>query len=349
MIQFPWGARDSTIVSSEEAIVAIVARRACRRPETAFPVERRGAWAIRRAVPAAQRVLAVTFIAFSLSGCAAAEQDDIENVAQVAQEEIAAAPLLPMGYRTQTYPVDAPLVLEYSFGGAATNKVRLNVVNYPGLTSDLFFFHMHVTEETARLAGEEAVRTKGGTFMYLTHASGARDVTVRIGGTNYKFDPNRIFTANGLEERTEPRPRGAALAELQRFVTWVKTNIDLGRAQRARPMVTALHNNSDDDHHGSLLSILTEQALLGADNREVHRNPAWDIDDFYIATLRSTYDVLVRHHDPNVSLRLERPRDIGYLSNWMIMEGVEYINVETESGDRAQNDRMISAVQTSFR
>ena len=46
--------------------------------------------------------------------------------------------------------------------------------------------------------------------------------------------------------------------------------------------------------------------------------------------------------------RLERPRDIGYLSNWMIISGVEYLNVETQLGDVANNATMVDIVQSVF-
>lgn len=259
-----------------------------------------------------------------------------------------AAQDLPADYRSQTITAESPLILEYSFGPDINNKAQLQVINYPAGASDLFFFHMHINETDAKAAGEEAVAKIGGTFMALHHFSGARNMRVKIGTRTYEFDPNRIFTANGLLERTQPRPTPQDLAELQKFVDWVKRNIRLGIAQRSRPMVTALHNNTDDDTHGPLLSILTEKELLGIDNQDVHANPTWDIDNFYIATLPSTYQTLVGATSPNISLRLPRPRDIGYLSNWMILDRIEYINVETQIGRPVENLKMVEDIQTLF-
>lgn len=257
--------------------------------------------------------------------------------------------LLPADYRMKTYPVETPLVLEYKFGPQPENKATLNVVNYPGKRSDLFFFHMHADETTAKRAGEQAVRENGGTFMYLRHSTENREMKARIGKTVYTFDPNRIFTAYGLAGKTVPKPSAGDLIELQKFVHWVTTNINLGRAQRPRAMVTALHNNTDDDTHGEVLSILTEKKLMGIDNRAVNANRGWDIDNFYIATLLSSYEALVAFANPNISLRMEKPRDIGYLSNWMILNGIEYINVETQREDLHSNLAMIQSLQDLFR
>lgn len=134
---------------------------------------------------------------------------------------VAAGSELPADYRQKLIPVEQPLVLEYSFGPGPRNKAELHVVNYPNGASDLFFFHMHINEANSREAGLEAVRKNGGTFMYLHHFSGGRNMRVQIGGTTYEFDPNRIFTAAGLADRTQPKPTPQDLAELQLFVDWV--------------------------------------------------------------------------------------------------------------------------------
>ena len=231
---------------------------------------------------------------------------------------------IPLDYRAKLIPTESPLVLEYRFGPGTNNRATLNVINYPNKSSDLFFFHMHINETTSKEATQELVRKNGGTFIYLHHFSNNRRMSIQINGTTYNFDPNRIFTEEGFKADVSPKANAADFAELQKFVAWLKQNIMLARAGRTRPMVTAVHNNSDDDVHGPLLSIETELKIIGKDNLDVHINPNWDIDNFYIATLRSTYDWLVAQINPNVSLRMPNPRNIGYLSNWMIEEGIEY-------------------------
>jgi hypothetical protein len=259
-----------------------------------------------------------------------------------------AATDLPADYRHHTYTVQQPLVLEYAFGPQPNNTASLSVVNYPNGKSDLFFFHMHMNEITAKETGEQSVQRNGGTFMYLSHSAANRDMAVTLGNIKYTFDPNRIFTAKGLKDHVSPKPTRADLAKLTDFAEWVKRNILIARSQRSRPMVIALHNNTDDDANGELLSILTEKKLLGIDNRDVHVSPSCDIDNFYIATMKATYDTMIGGIEPNISLRLAKPRDIGYLSNWMIEQNIEYLNVETQHGDRDNNVLMVESIQNLF-
>lgn len=270
-------------------------------------------------------------------------------VAGMARPIAAVAELLPADYRGKTIPAEKPLVLHFRFAGDAgdLNAISLHVVNYPGKKSDLFYYHMHVPERTSLAMGLELVKQNGGTVISLRHPGG-RDMRIRIGDVIYQLDPNRIFTEEALASRTSPPPSPAHLAQLREFVAWTKENILRGLGQRAVRLVTALHNNTDDDTEGKLLSILTEKELLGRDNRQVNQNPTWDVDNFFIVTLKSTYDLLVRRWNSNVALRLEKPRNIGYLSNWMINAGINYVNIEAQHGDAAGARLMIQQVQEAF-
>lgn len=256
---------------------------------------------------------------------------------------------LPPEYRTRTYTAENPLVLEYRFSNRPDGLVKLKVLNYPGLKTDLFFFHMHENEITAKTTGSESVRKNGGTFMYLDHAGTGRNMKVRLDNVTYEFDPNRIFTDKGLRDRTSPTPTAAHFQKLKHFVSWVERNIQFGRQKRKFSTLVALHNNTDDDVHGELLSILTEKKLIDIDNRLVNINPQWDIDNFFIATLKSTYDRFIQAHNPNMSLILERPRDIGYLSNWAVNRNIDFITVEAQHSDNVSNRRMIEVVQNLYR
>jgi hypothetical protein len=243
-------------------------------------------------------------------------------------------------------PIEKPLVLVYEFD-RTEDRVTLNVVNYPQKKSDLFFFHLHMNEVTAKESGLAAVRDQGGTFISLDHGGGFgnREMTVRLDGITYTLDPNRIFTDNALLEKTMPKPTAKHLLRLKDFVLWIERNILTAVGQRNRKTVIGLHNNTDDDVNGELLSIRTEKKLIGIDNRAVNINPLWDIDNFFITTLEPTFKTLLQTTAGNLSLRMLKPRDIGYLSNWLIQKKIDYINVEAQIGDSVNNQGMIRSLQ----
>jgi hypothetical protein len=250
-------------------------------------------------------------------------------------------------FAKQRIPIQSPLKIFFQLGDRPDDLVELNIVNYPNGASDLLFVHVHENEFTSRAAGLSSIERIGGTLIYIKNR-GLRELNARIGKTEFTLDPNRIFTKKGLDEKISPRPSPAQSKVFLSFANWLKRNIQTALSTKRKKLVTALHNNTDDNTMGRLLSIETERDIIGIDNESVYQNQIWDIDNFFIATQRPTFSLLTQKLAANASLRLPKPRDIGYMSNWMIEQKTNYINIETQIGDDANNEKMIQLVQDSF-
>ena len=61
------------------------------------------------------------------------------------------------------------------------------------------FVHVHASETTALEAARQVARTQGGQVITLVHKK-ERDITFNYRGKTYSFDPNRIYTAKGIEK-----------------------------------------------------------------------------------------------------------------------------------------------------
>ena len=59
--------------------------------------------------------------------------------------------------------------------------------------------HVHNNEQTALKAAKIVVRKEGGTLITLVH-SGGRNIVFHLKGTRYEFDPNRIYTDEGIKK-----------------------------------------------------------------------------------------------------------------------------------------------------
>ncbi|MFC1543593.1 hypothetical protein ACFL4K_03530, partial [Candidatus Neomarinimicrobiota bacterium] len=68
---------------------------------------------------------------------------------------------------------------------------------HEGPTPGLTFVNIHDDENTALEAAKLYIREHGGRLVELRHGRG-RDVVIRRNGVLYRFDPNRMFTENGL-------------------------------------------------------------------------------------------------------------------------------------------------------
>ena len=61
------------------------------------------------------------------------------------------------------------------------------------------FVHLHQNETTALQAAKTVIQHEGGRLLTLVH-SGERNVVFHWHQTRYEFDPNRIFTDEGIKK-----------------------------------------------------------------------------------------------------------------------------------------------------
>ena len=61
------------------------------------------------------------------------------------------------------------------------------------------FIHVHQNETTALRAAKAVVAQEGGSVMTLVH-SGGRNIVFHLDKKRYEFDPNRIYTDEGIKK-----------------------------------------------------------------------------------------------------------------------------------------------------
>jgi|LauGreDrversion4_2_1035121.scaffolds.fasta_scaffold283338_2 hypothetical protein len=103
----------------------------------------------------------------------------------------------------------------------------------PGKT----FVHVHANETTALDAARHVAQAEGGHVITLVHAK-QRDIHFRYHGKDYSFDPNRIYTAQGIKKTLLAHGCYDKKSEriVARFAHQVLANIPRGK-------IIAVHNN----------------------------------------------------------------------------------------------------------
>jgi hypothetical protein len=203
---------------------------------------------------------------------------------------------------------------------------------------DITYVSLHENEQTSVEAARQVMGRRGGRMLEL-QADGRRLVSFTRAGTRYTFDPNRVFTAPGIQRtlRRYGPYSAAAQAEVAELAAVVLEQVTRGRVFP----VVALHNNS-----GRSYSVESDRtgAPLAAEAAAVHINPSMSRADFFIVTERSAYEVL-RGRKFNVVLQAESPTDDGSLSVYCQHQDIPYINVEALSGRLAQQIQMLDTVR----
>ncbi len=208
----------------------------------------------------------------------------------------------------------------------------------------IWFVHVHEDESTAADAAFEFIDSTGlGCFVTLKHGMG-RNISFNMGGKTYKFDPNRIYTAEGRKATLErfgaySDSAFAAVSSLSNFLT--------GKYIDSSNLVVALHNNTNEGG----LSIKSYQK--GGDYQKeaskVHINKKEDPDDFFYTTTLRAFDFF-KEKGYNVLLQNNAAvTDDGSLSVYAGIKKIDYINIEAEHLKKEQQKKMLGAVMEYIR
>ncbi len=205
----------------------------------------------------------------------------------------------------------------------------------------ILYLNLHEDERT----GVEAARQAGvaGRVCRLAHGGG-RNVTFGMGGRDWRFDPNRMFTRrgaiqtlanlNGLDTLAVEKEHAAALDSVRAVAAYVLAASGLARARA----VVALHNNTDDQYSAQ---SYTAGGIYARDAAAVHLAPGEDADDFFFVTARALYEKLAAAGYNVVLQHPETVTDDGSLSVYCARQGIGYVNVEAEHGHAEKQRDML--------
>jgi hypothetical protein len=210
----------------------------------------------------------------------------------------------------------------------------------PGFT----YFAPHNDETTSADVGFNRVAEYGGTMIRLTH-TGKRNMPMTHQGKRYFFDPNRMFTTQGIQKTlanpaiNPSRPTTPALvAAVEKFAKYVVDELRLGALHKGT--LIGLHNNTPGGY--SARSYLPQ----GAEARNaahVHLNPAHNPDDFFLVTVPELF-LALKARGYNVVLQSLLPEDDGSMSVYCAKKRIPYVNVETLISHGAIQERMLKEV-----
>jgi hypothetical protein len=196
------------------------------------------------------------------------------------------------------------------------------------------FFNMHDNENTAVEAAKMVLAEKEGRFVQLI-AQGARLIAFPSQGRKYTFDPNRMFTALGIEKTL--KTYGASSLDAKAAITTFASKL-INQITPGTQVIIAVHNNTPGDYS---INSYTRGALYEKDAAEAYVNHHQDPDNFYYVTDSSLF-AAIKKGGYNVVLQNAAPViDDGSLSVYCGRKGIRYVNVETEQGQLDQQVAML--------
>ena len=193
------------------------------------------------------------------------------------------------------------------------------------------FILLHNNEKTAAAVTQTAAEMFGIDFLQIINGEN-RLIEFVSGKMRYRFDPNRIFSDDGIIATLQLHSQYTESA-FQQVSQFRDSILGLLASQKT---IVSVHNNTN----GAFSPLNFQKSKTGL----VHQNPAYDIDDFIITT-DSTLFEKIKMRGFNVVLEFSNQlTDDGSLSIYCSRLGIPYINIEAEHGHEKVQAAMLQAV-----
>ena len=213
------------------------------------------------------------------------------------------------------------------------SRLHLKVSRY-GESDDLVMINLHDDEFTSVIAARKFLEREGGVLITIKN-NNKRNIRFKLKGQSYSFDPNRIFSRQGIEEalKAEGNLSDPAIDQVERFAARI-----IQLFPEDPDCIIALHNNTDG--HFSIDSY-TAGNPKSNDAKAVYVNPEQDPDDLFLTTDSVLYEQLAEKKYNVILQDNKRANQDGSLSVYCGEKGIRYLNCETEHGKTAQYLEMI--------
>ncbi len=205
--------------------------------------------------------------------------------------------------------------------------------------SSLTMFNVHDDENTSVLAGKIVVQESGGRLIELAH-SGRRFVEFNLDGQTYRFDPNRIFSDDGIRATLSRRSHYSEAAHrvVKEFTARFIKQFGLDR----EPVIVALHNT---DGHGLTINSYRADGDKSSASATLHVSARRGAGDFFYVTDQRFFDYL-KARDFNVTLQDDATvPDDGSASVYFARKGIPYLNIEADMSHLDEQTEMVRAAR----
>lgn len=193
---------------------------------------------------------------------------------------------------------------------------------------------LHSQERSVIRTASDFARTNNIYFLRLLNKD-QRNVTVDLMGEEVSFDPNRIFTADGIKsilKRDGSWSKNTGL-QVQKFARFLF-------AEMKREVVVSIH---EKDREYTMHDYLPG-GRFARQSRASYYNTAWDAADMFITTDEKYYHALKERKCNVVWQNRGWAKDDGSLTVYCDKQKKPYIQIEVRPDHREQLHEMLATI-----
>ena len=233
--------------------------------------------------------------------------------------------------------VYSPVQTKYYFDWG-NNKTEITLSQY-GQRKDLVMIHLHDNEFASAEAAEKMLEQTGGLLIVIDN-KGKRLINFKKSRKMFHFDPNRIFTPQGLRKNLHflnEQVTSAALSSVKAFAAFI-----LQKIPNSATTLISLHNNKDGEY--SIKTYRTKSSYA-KDVLKIYSSKKNDPDNFFIVTSNKIFAKLKKARYNVVLQNSKISKDDGSLSIYYgRRKKIVYVNVEAQQGSLQEQVRMLRSL-----
>jgi formamidopyrimidine-DNA glycosylase len=186
--------------------------------------------------------------------------------------------------------------------------------------------HLHANEITAKEVAVSYLEHYGGQLISIENGV-QRNVQFRLNNNTYEFDPNRMFTKEGVEQSLQlySKVDNEAITAIAAFAK------NIWQLIPDTSLIVALHNNTNAQY--SVLDY--ESGILKDDAKSVYLHHENDTDNFIFTTDIRIFDYFKQSKINAVLQKNITTVNDGSMSIVLGRQNRSYVNIEAEHGQRS--------------
>jgi len=210
-----------------------------------------------------------------------------------------------------------------------------------GDAKDHIMINLHADEITSVTAAHKFLETNSGLLIKIENGN-KRNIRFGLGIQKYSFDPNGMFSKEGIIKSLKENGNSSDIAvlEIEKFAERI-----LQLVPENSSCIISLHNNTDGQY--SVTSYLQGNEKE-TDAKKVYVNPLQDADDFFLTTDSTLYRQLAAEKYNCILQDNENATKDGSLSVYCGEKKMSYLNCETQQGKTEQYLEMLMIAKKSI-
>lgn len=216
-------------------------------------------------------------------------------------------------------------ITHYTVGN---RTIPVHTLQY-GDRTGLVCINLHSNEDASVKAAMQVLEKYGGTLIRIEN-NRQRVIKFKVKGATYAFDPNRMFSPEGIQQtlRENSRVNTDAAGAIETFAGTI-----LSLLADTTACIVALHNNTEGAY--SIRTYL-EGGQRQTDAKAVYANDQEDPDDIILTTDSLLYRAMADAGYNSIWQDNVLVKKDGSLSVCFGEKGRRYINIETQHGKTEQ-------------